>query len=391
MPEERFSSGSFDLAACASLLTLLVEIDTCQPDGNEAHLVDFIEARYPNTRAICTRIDHSPARASLVVKVPGSKPSGALALAGHLDTVACGDASAWLSPPLTASIKGDTLGARGAADMKGGLAAMLLALDNLLNEPDTPRREVLFCFTADEEKDGLGARALIQSGLLADVSELIICEPSGACIGLAEKGALWVRINATGSACHASRPELGANALDGLLAFVEKSRTILDNMQSHPLLGQNTQCVTNLHGGIMTNIVPASAFLELDIRTLPVTSHVEIVEKLENICAEIEKEMAPLALDLEVLNDRPALGMDESHPLVRAVQTCAQKCGLPLGKKGLFFYTDASQFVPALNVPFVILGPGDDSQAHKSDESISLASVAHFAQIYAALITDTCL
>ncbi len=389
MPKED-TSTFFEITKCTELLSQLVEIDTSQPDGNEARLVDFIMARYKDTPAICTRIDHEGKRASLVVKLIGKSNVDTVAFVGHLDTVSCGDPAFWNSPPLSATVNDGILVARGAADMKGGIASMLLVLDRYIHGNIAPNGNVLFCFTADEEKEGIGARALIQSGLLKDTRGVIICEPTRNSIGICEKGALWIRVTATGVASHASRPELGANAIDALFYFASQALTVLDLSQAHKFLGKNTLTVTQFHGGNMTNIVPASAFMEVDIRTLPGVSHEKISLELREICREIEATRGPLALELEVINNRPPLEIADTNDFVLNVQACAQKRGMPLEKRGLFFYTDASQLIPALDVPFVIMGPGDDKEAHKTNERINISSVALFAELYASYIEDYC-
>jgi len=379
-----------DIERCEKLLSQLVETDTCQPDGNEARLVNFIENRYANTRAVCTRIEHSDNRASLVIKLAGEADAGTIAFIGHIDTVACGDPALWSSPPLSAIVRDGVLYGRGAADMKGGLTSMLLTLDHFIAQDQQLKKSVLFCFTADEEKDGSGARALLDYGLLKSIEAIIVCEPSDEAIGICEKGALWVRVSANGVACHASRPELGVNALEAVIDFASKARGALDFSENNEFLGKNTISVTNLRGGIMTNIVPANASIELDIRTLPTVSHTDIQRKLVDICAELELARKPLSLKLEIINNRPPLGIEETDGFVNNIMLCGEKRGITLKKRGLFFYTDASQLVPALGVPFVILGPGDDRQAHKANEHIELNSVARFARIYTGYIEDYC-
>jgi len=390
MTEIDSRSDDFSVANCAKLLSQLIEINTCQPAGNEARLVDFIEARYQNTSAQCTRLDHGHNRASLVVKLPGQSDTGTVAFVGHLDTVSCGDLNQWHSPPFAATVKDGVLFGRGASDMKGGVAAMLLALDHFINSHPNLQNTVLFCFTADEEKDGIGARALSQSGLLKDVAEMFVCEPSRESIGLCEKGALWVRVTASGVSCHASRPKLGVNAIEALIAFAAKARGTLDFSQDHPYLGKTSLSVTMLQGGTMTNIIPAAAFIELDIRTLPDVSHENLQSQFAEICRQLEREMPPLVLNLEIINNRPPLGIEESHEFVLKIDACAEKRSIRLAKRGLFFYTDASQLVPPLDIPFVILGPGDDREAHKANEQIQLESVARFARLYAGYIQDHC-
>jgi len=378
------------IEACTQLLSQLVEVNTCQPAGNEAALVDFIAHRYQKSPVELTRLEHSAGRASLVIKLPGRTDMGSLALVGHLDTVPVGDPDAWGTPPHKASIKDGMLFGRGAADMKGGVAAMLLALDALLQQAPGLAKSVYFCFTADEEKDGIGAQALCQSNLLRHVSAMLICEPSRNGIGLCEKGAFWVRVSADGVACHASRPELGANALDALLLFIDQARQSVDFSTEHPYLGRNTMSLTRLSGGIATNVIPAAATLELDIRTLPGVSHQALGVKFAKICIEIGAVHPRITLKLEIINNRPALETAETDSLVGHVEQCSADLDIHLEKRGLYFYTDASQLIPELEIPFVILGPGDDREAHTANEKIEIASVAIFAQLYAEIIKLRC-
>lgn len=378
----------FTLEKSTALLSDLVAVDTCQPAGNEGRLVSFIEDRYDGLPIVMTRLDHGSGRASLVVELPGEQRKGALAYVGHLDTVPVGDPKKWESLPLAATIKGGKLIARGAADMKGGVAAMLMALDYLLVSREVRQKTLFFCFTADEEKDGLGAQAIKKSGLIDDAVQMIICEPSEGGIGLCEKGALWVRISAEGVASHASRPELGRNAIEALFAFMAQAQRVLDYSQMHPLLGHNTLSLTHFTGGVSTNIVPAQAELTLDIRTLPGVSHMDIYGSFNGICQVVQKEMSPLSMKVEIINNRPPLETPKTDDLVVHLQSSAKKVGMRLPPKGLFFYTDASQLISPGGLPFVILGPGDDRQAHTANEHIELGSIGLFAELYATYAAE---
>ena len=152
----------------------LISTDTTQPLGNEALLCDFIAKRYEGFDVKVVKFPHNDLRASVAVEIAGKNMNG-IAFFGHLDTVATGDFSVWSVNPFAAEIVGDTVYGRGAADMKGGVASMLMALDKLLAEGSKPDKRVLFCFTADEEKGGTGATAIADSGILDGIEEMIFC------------------------------------------------------------------------------------------------------------------------------------------------------------------------------------------------------------------------
>lgn len=372
---------------CREVLERLVRVDTCQPEGNEGEIAGLIMEMLPSGLEF-HKLEHTARRASLVVKVEGEIGEGGLALIGHLDTVACSEQEGWAYPPHQAEVKGDILYGRGAADMKGGVAAMILTLRQIVRSGKKPSKPVYFCFTADEESRGTGICAIVEEKYLDQVEEVVICEPSDEKIGICEKGALWLQTAVRGRSSHASRPELGVNAVEYGICFVEKLKRAVEGKESHAILGHNTVSVTRFHGGIMTNIIPSSAEIELDIRTVPGTSHDEIIRRAGEICEEIMDMDPAVHMETEVLNNRPALETPEDSPFVRCIMEEAERAGISTEQKGLYFYTDASQMMTGRQIPFVIAGPGDDAMAHCVNEHISLSSVGRYTELYSRYIME---
>ena len=116
---------------CKQILQKLVQINTCQPEGNEGKLADVILEMLPEN-IVYKKINHSKTRASLIIKVNGETEEGGIAFVGHMDTVACGDYSQWSYPPHDAIVKGDILYGRGSADMKGSIHFFLCRKGGLL-------------------------------------------------------------------------------------------------------------------------------------------------------------------------------------------------------------------------------------------------------------------
>ncbi|MEI3209775.1 MAG: peptidase dimerization domain-containing protein [Lachnospiraceae bacterium] len=88
-------------------------------------------------------------------------------------------------------------------------------------------------------------------------------------MGTCEKGAFWLKITVQGKQSHASRPDLGINAVEYVEKLVAELKEQVETGEVHPILGTTTASVTKLCGGIMTNIIPPTAEAELDIRTVP--------------------------------------------------------------------------------------------------------------------------
>lgn len=369
------------LARAREILMDILSINTCQPAGNEATLADHLIGLFPKGTDY-RLLPHGENRASLIVHIPGRETGNGLAFAGHLDTVAYGDKGSWRTDPACPTVEGDRVYARGAADMKGGVVAMTAVALYFLEQGITPVHDLYFCYTADEEKGGMGAGAIAEGNILTGVSRLIIAEPTKGQISLGEKGALWLRATARGVQSHGSRPDLGVNAIELLVHFAETLKGSLDMETEHPLFGHTTAAITNLHGGVMTNIIPPEATLEMDIRTIPGQSNRDILEKACRIAEELCQANSPLKITVETLNDRPAVGVSEEDPLVLDMQAAARSLGLSDQLRGTIFYTDASQLVPHYQIPFLILGPGDDALAHQSNEYITFSSLEEITSLY---------
>ena len=363
------------------ILTRLVRVDTCQPEGNEARIISLITSLLSDALE-CHEVTCGLGRSSLAAKLPGKTDKGGIAFLGHVDTVACGDKKDWKFDPHEAKCVDGVLYGRGSADMKGGVAAMILAANRLAAMDEKPERPIYFCFTADEESGGLGVTSLEKQGWFDDIDEMIVCEPSDDRISFCEKGALWLRLQIWGVASHASQPYLGRNAVEYGIWFARKLReTVLDG-RVHPILGSTTMAVTKFHGGNMTNIVPAEASLEIDIRTIPETSHDEILRAAEQLCQDMQRSYSNVAAELTVINNRPAIECDPASAFRGKIAAAAEESGLSMEKQGHHFFTDASLVLPKHPIPFVIAGPGDDKQAHVLNENITLSSVTRFAEFY---------
>jgi succinyl-diaminopimelate desuccinylase len=224
---------------------------------------------------------------------------------------------------------------------------------------------------------------IMKSGCADDINEIFICEPSNEKIGICEKGALWVKINTYGKQSHGSMPHLGVNAIEKTYELIERIKNeCIDLNKENPHLGKNTVSVTGFNGGIKTNIIPPEAGAVLDIRTIPGSSHDKIIKDIYKIADDIVSSNKNLKFEFEITNNRPPLEADEDSPFINIIKDVYKKLNYSTAYKGIYFYTDASKLIPKINVPFVILGPGETSMAHQMDEKIEVESIGRTAKIY---------
>jgi acetylornithine deacetylase/succinyl-diaminopimelate desuccinylase-like protein len=240
---------------------------------------------------------------NLVARIHGAGPGRRLVMNGHLDTYPVNEALPWTVDPLGGMVRDGRLYGRGAADMKGGIAASMTAFALLAEHRALWRGEVVLTLAGDEESMGtLGTKWLIDNVPHAIGDAVIIGDAgSPAVLRFGEKGFLWVELEAVGKPAHGAHVHLGVNAVDRLRAALDALAGLRDmdvaapdevtraiaaaRAVSEPLsgageadtLGHVTVNIGHIAGGTSMNLIPASARAGVDIR-LPVgvsSAHVE--------------------------------------------------------------------------------------------------------------------
>jgi succinyl-diaminopimelate desuccinylase len=374
------------IAEIETLLASLIGINTVNPPGNEAALAGFIkDCLGREGEGSFFLMDHGKGRASMVFDIPGHNPARTIGFAGHLDTVPAGEGADWLSDPFTAERRGGFVYGRGAADMKGGLAAMLLLARFYLRT--VPPVNLRFIFTADEETSGMGAAVLGDAGWFRDLSFLVVCEPTDGYPVICEKGLLWYDFTVQGKASHAAMPEQGINALETgyeYLAVVKEQIAALpvERSSAVKLLGGNTCSITLGSAGIKINVIPDRSAFSVDVRLVPGTGVEQVEAVFDQTARKFERRYPGLVIYRHCRENRAALETDMRHP---ATAFFADLCGREAGKqpRGVYYFTDASIIIPACpNLPFIILGPGLPSDCHSPNEKVAPESVAEAVSRY---------
>jgi len=300
-------------------------------------------------------------------------------ISGHLDVVPAGDQSKWTYPPFSPRIINGRLYGRGSADMKGGITSIIGVLKTLnSNKKFLRESELIFLGTADEESGMSGSSTLSTKGVMEDVNLLIIAEPTNLKIGIAEKGVIWVSLGIYGKAAHGSTPEEGLNAIEAGLMLIPKLQNCLDKKQN-PILGASTFNIGKFKGGTKINVVPDYAEMELDFRIVPEQSPESLITKIKAL------KLDPFRLEFVLKNNLPALQTSSNHIFIKNLRSYGnvELVGLP-------YATDAAKFInPDDPIQFVIYGPGNPSEAHKINESITLHQVFKAAEFLSGALAKT--
>ena len=359
----------------AEMLARLVGFDTTSRNSN-LDLIDFVRD-YLDAHGVPYRLSYDPTGAKANIHaVVGPAVPGGVALSGHVDTVPV-DGQAWTGDPFTLRAEGGRLIGRGAADMKGFVAASLAAVPDLL-ALKLARPAHLF-ITYDEETDTSGARRLI-----ADLKEAplrpalcVVGEPTSMRPVVAHKGRTAVTIRVRGKPGHSSQPARGVNAVH---AAAEAVAWIAAEARRHAAEGpfedgfdppHTTIQVGTIAGGTILNIIPEACSFDMEYRTIPADDPLVLIDRLRaHVATVIEPAMRAVdpacGFSIDVRDDLPALSLDTAHPLFATVAHLTDS-----NTAGKVSYGTEGGLYQRADVPTIVCGPGDIAQAHQPDEWIA--------------------
>ena len=320
-------------------------------------------------------------RVSVLAEARVSKAADTLLVASHLDTV---PVDGMEIDPFDPIIEGDRLYGRGSCDTKAGMAALLEALERVL-ERGSLRRNLIVVGEADEELGSIGVTDVLDH--LADRKPdwVLATEPTELRIINAHKGVVHARVCARGRACHSSDPLAGSNAIvtlaKAILAIEAGARVLMEC--PHPQLGAATSSIGVIRGGQAPNIVPDRAEIWVDRRTLP-------GETAESVRRQLERDLVESGLAEAVVvescsEEKPPLETAIDSVAVRSAADALDSVGLSGACEHVAFGTDAGVFA-RVGIPAIVLGPGSIDLAHTSREFVPITEVETMVRIYERLL-----
>lgn len=347
------------------------------------------DPRFPGARVLLPR-------PNLVGIVQGRGDGPTLVLNGHVDTVGAGDEAKWQHPPWSAEVVDGRLYGRGASDMKGGLVAMLGAVQAIIQAGITLNGDIVVHSVIGEEDGGLGTFAALVKGYLGDAA--IVGEPTALAIAPAQAGVTLFRLTVEGRAAHACCREEGVSAFEASLGLVQAIRRFeADRVATirHPLYeGIPLPWAVNLgiiSSGEWPSIVPEKAVFEGRIGAA-VGESVQAIRHAFAAALAAEAEHDPW------LRDHPPKlewigGMWESaetpadHKLPTLLGESLRKAtGRTPKLQGMTYGSDMRLFTNLFGIPAVLFGPGDIRRAHFTDEYVELDEVEAASRVLALTI-----
>jgi succinyl-diaminopimelate desuccinylase len=362
------------------------------PAANESRVAAHIEA-WLRREGLAVEVQPvAPGRPNVLAWL-GEGGGPALLLEGHTDVVTEGDPAAWSRPPFGADLVDGRIYGRGAADMKGGLAAALVALAAFRRAGVRPKGRLVVGALVDEEGEMVGARHLCRSPLGRGLSAAIICEPEQNEICLEQRGVAWARVRVTGRMAHGAMPRAGVNPIAALASVVAEGRRLEQRLRRlaeptrhlEPPTVSPTILRAPLHGVPQPNVIPAAAEAVLDIRLTPGVEAERVGRELDALVKRVQAAHPGTRVQWEPVTPfRPPTRVKASERLVRAVaESVRQVTGRAPRYGGVPGSTDGTILRSELGIPIVTLGPGPRTIPHQVDEYVEVRELVDAARIYA--------
>ena len=389
------------------ILADIVEINT--ENDNELEVCNYFKALLNKYDIDSKIIKVDNRRANLVAEIGEGKPK--IAISGHMDVVDAGDYNEWKYDPFKLNEEDDKLYGRGTTDMKGGLAALIIAMIEIKESGHLQKGTIRLMATAAEEKEMSGAQLFKEQGYVDDLDGMIIAEPSDGFAFYATKGSMGLKVTSKGIPAHTSLPSLGHNAINSLIAFIqrikEKYVEIKKNEKDHSLDVHPyiDECIREqnhysdgdlkedvaaglvivnsiIRGGEQFNTVPESAYAEFNIRTVPEYDNVAIEKLFKDTVKEIDSER----LSVEVTVNHTTVYTHKDNRLINTFLEYNHDFKV----SGMVGATDAAELLGDKDEDFdlAIIGPGHITLAHQTDEYVYKSRYLDYIDMYQQVILN---
>jgi acetylornithine deacetylase len=368
---------SYDLQ---NLVCELVAIESVNPDlvangSGETNIAAFVMSWLADAGLSVQIVEPVRGRKSVIGVLAGAGGGPSLMLNAHLDTVGAGGMASAFTPVFK---EGRVYG-RGAYDMKGSLAAIMIAAREA--KKLRLRGDLVITAVADEEVASLGTAAVLA---MREADAAIVTEPTELRLCLAHKGFAWLSVETVGVAAHGSRPEVGVDAVGRMgrvLTGIVDLDTRLRAGRGHALLGTGSVHASLIAGGQEWSTYPARCMVQVERRTIPGEDGSSALREINDVIAEARREDPALTASASLVLERAPSQLGADSFVTEAVEQAATET---LGNEpeviGVSYWMDMA-LLNAAGIPTVAFGPLGEG-AHADVEWVDLASLETCVQVY---------
>jgi acetylornithine deacetylase/succinyl-diaminopimelate desuccinylase family protein len=334
-------------------------------------------------------------RCNVYAYLKGDGSGKTLMLNGHTDTVPPYNMTV---DPFAAEVVNGEIFGRGAVDMKGALACMLISMLALKRSGCSLKGNVVFTGVVGEEEKSEGTEQIIELGLKADGA--IVGEPSNYEYAIGHRGLEWLEIIIRGKAAHGGVPSAGINAIEKAAVLIERIRkNIYPKLESryNEYMGPSVMNFGVIRGGNQPSMVADYCSISIDRRYIPGETVDSVIKEYQEVIEEIKAEDPQFDAEIRRIPenmlklDHVYLMTPTDDPIVTAVKESLKDI---IGKEPEITrrrgWTDAALLSNYGGIPTVVCGPGNISYSHTRDERVAVADLVNMVKVYVAAIKRFC-
>ena len=381
---------------CVELLREIISIPS--PSGEEKKVAELLAAKMREYGYTVAAVD---GLSNALGTIKGSGGGRSLLLNGHIDHVPVGQ----MTDPYSGRVmdgsvfgeEGDVVYGRAASDMKGAVAAMVLAGKLLRDLGVDLKGDFKVAAVAQEEIGGAGTMSsIVDSQFLADV--VLIGEATNMQLALGHRGSMKFGVVVRGRSCHASAPERGVNALYKAVDLIQRIRNdLVPRLPGHPVYGRVSLVVTQIEvSPKVSNVVPDVCRFWIDCRNNPDYPAERLYSDLNSIIGEMRRgdpDFEAVVVPTPLINERRSFSGfytdPDRNPVVwEAAEAIKEAYGEP--KLVIWTFATDGRIYSRLGVPVIGFGPGEERFAHTQDDHVKVRDFLDTVKVYAWLACKIC-
>lgn len=359
------------------------------PSGEEAAVVQIVIDAMQSLGFDKVLVDENGSGIGII---EGKNPGKTILFDAHCDTVGIAPGSTWTKDAFGGEILDGYLYGRGAADMKGALAAMVYAAASV-DKSKLSGRVVISASVMEEVFEGGALKTVMDQ---VDPEYVVIGEASNLNLVHGGRGRAEVHLETIGKPSHSSSPQLGVNAVHLMMKVIEAVEQI--QLREHPRLGPAILALTDIisepYPGY--SVIPSRCKATYDRRLLPDETIEDVLDAITSL-----PELKNIPLNVMIAQGEhqaytgsivrgtkffPAWDLDAKHPYVETALRGLRASGLDPQLSAYRFCTNAAYSIGIAGVPTIGFGPGMEADAHVVDERISLSDLEKAARGYQGII-----
>ena len=353
-------------------------------------------------------------RSNVIAFIKGKKtPEGkSLMLNGHIDTEKPDDMNEALFGAEMSSrdlfsgeVKQGYIWGRGAVDMKGPVAAMMMTLVVLKRAEQELDGDIVFSGVVGEETRSKGMESLVACEECLGIHDIlldgaVVGEPTDFKYVASHRGLVWLDIKFKGKGAHSGKPQQGVNAIEKAVEFLNKVKEELYprlKERKHDFMGTSVMNIGTIKGGTGQSTVAEEALVRLDRRYVEGETLESVIQEYQDIADQMKKEDPSFDIEINrtpesvsVLPHPPLnTGMDES--IVLAVKEAIEEVtGQEPEVQTEYGWTDGALISKYMKIPTVVFGPGDIALAHTAEEKIEINDLIKSVEVYTHIADKFC-